>query len=302
MIKRSVVTIVLLLVALVLGPAACDTQPSSVSSPSNQVEYSVELVHGTLAEGAAVAMYQATTDECAEDPKVFDTRPEGHSSLSVLPRLHVDDYGEFQAFYKFKDLDQYGCMRAGPGQRYWDLAGIELKCGPAVLQPQVFEEDGTSVLDRGILMFLHWPGAEPYSVVVDPPYSQYGVAGFTEGGDIGWGYSGEGHIGLDGGPFMVWASSDPEGWSDRVVGSDALADVGWWDDHCTPNPLFRLVRKAGSAPSSGDGYELVDYDEAGNEIGHIPFQVDTPITGVRILGLRLDGVDVGYVEWGDAND
>lgn len=261
-----------------------------------QPAYQPELVQGQPFSAAMyLASYQAEQSECADLPIVADVRADDDPSLVLLPRLGVNDYTVAQQLFKFEDLDTYGCQRAQPGQKYWDLWGIEVKCGPAVLQPQVYDENGDQITDTGILMFLYWPGADPFPVAVDPPYATNGAAGFTSGGSIGWAFGPESYLGPDGGPFMVWASSDPPDWPNRRVGSDAFRKVGWFDNHCVPNPMFRVATKQGSAP--GNGYELVDYDEQGNEIGHIPFLEGTPVPGARNLGLRLDGVDIGYLEW-----
>lgn len=256
-----------------------------------------DLEIGAPLTGAEAAMIAAVADECADRPAIIDSRPEGHNSLSVLPRLAPGDYDQAQEFFKFQLSDVYGCQRADPGQKYWDIKALFLECGAANFQPQVFDIDGNKITDVGILMFMNWPGTEPFPYAVDPPYFQNGVAGFTENGDIGWAYGGESHIGPDGGPYNIWASSDPAGWSDRRVGSDAYLKAGWWDDHCEFSPIYQTVRKAGGTVDPGEGYELVDTDEQGNETGRIPFQSgDNPPDG-RLLKLQLDGVDVGVVPW-----
>ena len=77
----------------------------------------------------------------------------------------------------------------------------------------------------GILLFLHWPGTEPFPQRVDPPYAENGLGVFTEEkGSVGWGF------GPDGGPFLVLVSSDPETQQppeSRRVGSDAVDRLGW---------------------------------------------------------------------------
>lgn len=255
------------------------------------------LVHGQEASSYAMIQTLASSEECSEDPVVVDVRPDDHGSLSLLPKLGAGDYAKLQAFYSFKLLRSYGCERAKAGQRYWRMCGVEVKAGPAVLQPQVRDENGDLVIDHDVLLFLNWPGAELFPVVVDPPYAHNGIAAFTSNGSVGWGYGGESHIGPDGGPYMIWASSDPEDWTDRIVGSDALDDVGWFDEHVTPNPVFCIARKGGDVIPSGDGYRLVDFDEDGNPIGAIPFETGSPPVGAHILGLYLDDEELGWVEW-----
>lgn len=264
--------------------------------PAPEPEYAVTLVQGNPAPYVSVLSY-AEDNECADNPIVLDVRADDDPSLALLPRLGLDDWIDTKDWFGFERLDTYGCSQANPGEKYWDLHAVEVKCGPAVLQPQVLHMDGVPVTEFGVLMLLNWPGADAFPYTVDPGYAQSGVAGFTENGSIGWGFGSESHIGPDGGPYKVWASSDPIGWPDRIVGSDALGDVGWFDNHCVPNPMFRVARKQGIISTPGEGYELVDYDEDGNEIGHIPFLVDSPPSDNRKLGLRLDGVDIGYIEW-----
>jgi hypothetical protein len=238
--------------------------------------------------------------------RVLDVRPEGHGSLGILPRLAEDDLGRLQAFYKFELDFTFGYNRAQPGQLYWGIDAFELKAGPAILQPQVRNLDGDLVTTPpGILLFLHWPGAEdfPQGVIPDPPYHTTGVASFTEGkGNVGWGFGGESHIGGDGGPFSVWASADPQGpgWPEatRRVGSDAVQKLGWWDDHIIPNPIFRVMRKPGSAPPPSTGREyLVNVDQAGNVTGYIAFTSGPPPSGTAALGLWRDGQVVANVAW-----
>jgi hypothetical protein len=288
--------VLLVLLALVVGCQPIVLSPAATSTP--EPDYSVELVAGKPISSPAIAMYAAAADECSTDPLVFDSRPPEHNSLSVLPRLEQDDFDTLQAFYKFEVLDNMGCQRAEPGEYYWDVYALFLECGASNIQPQVYDEFNEKITDRGILLYLSWPGAEQFPVAVDPPYAQRGVGGFTEGGDLGWAYGGESHIGPEGGPYLVWASSDPADWGTLLDHSDAVDHLGWWDDHCEPSPIFRITKKAGSITPPEGVAELVDYDEDGNEIGHIPFITDVPPAAARILGLRIDGQDVGFIEWG----
>jgi hypothetical protein len=293
---------VLALAVLVFVPAANPYAQAAQPTPTPTPDYSVTLEYGT--EFTAISAFEysaAQSDECTTDPMILDVRAADDPSLSLLPRLGAEDYQQAKAFFGFKELDTYGCSKAAVGQKYWDLAAIEVKCGPAVLQPQFFSLDGT-VHDNSVLAFLNWPGAETFPTAVDPPYAQRGVAGFSsvspENNSLGWGYGGESHIGDDGGPYLVWPSSDPANWADRIIGSDALDDVGWFDNHCTPNPMFRIARKEGAVPPpDGEGYELINYDADGNEIGRIPFSTDVKPVNVAVLGLRLDGLDIGWLEW-----
>lgn len=235
--------------------------------------------------------------------KVYDTRPEGHQSLNTLPRLGEDEIDRLQEFYKFELLFTYGYERAEPGQLFWGIAAFELKAGPAILQPQVRNQNGDLITTPpGVLLFLHWPGTEPFPQPVDPPYAQSGVGGFTEDkGSVGWGFGPESHIGPDGGPFLVWASSDPETQEppeSRRVGSDAVGKLGWWDDHIIPNPIFQVMEKTSGTtpPPTGTEY-LVNVDALGVVTGHIPFIPGPPPAGTASLALMRDGQAVAHVPW-----
>ena len=234
-------------------------------------------------------------------PEVWDVRPQGHASEAVLPRLGTGDFDRLQEFYKFEIDTRYGADRAEPGQKYWEIVAFELKAGPAILQPQVRDENGNLILTPpGILMFLNWPGTSPFASPVDPPYFQNGVAGFTEGkGNIGWGFGGSSHIGPDGGPFTVWASSDPADWTDRRVGSNAVTKLGWWDDHIIPNPIFQTVRKAGGQPPPTGGVKLVNMDANGNVIGYLDWIPGAPPVGEKKggIGLMVNGQVTHYMTW-----
>ena len=234
---------------------------------------------------------------------VYDTRPAGHPSLDTLPRLGEDELGRLQEFYKFELNYTYGYERAQPGQKFWAITAFELKAGPAILQPQARDEDRKLITTPpGILLFLHWPGSDPFPASVDPPYANNGVAGFTEEkGSVGWGFGGESHITDEGGPFTVWASSDPpstEPASERRVGSDAAEKLGWWDEHIIPNPLFQVMVKGGEGPPPvGTPEYLVNVDATGNVIGHIAFFPGPPQPGTPALGLMRDDQVVGHVVW-----
>jgi hypothetical protein len=216
--------------------------------------------------------------------------------------LEPNELDRLQAFYKFDILYTYGYERANPGQLFWGIAAFELKAGPAILQPQVRDQNGDLITTPpGILLCLHWPGTEAFPAAVDPPYTTSGVLSFTEGkGSVGWGFGGESHIGADGGPFLTWATSDPADWppATRRVGSDAVDKLGWWDDHIIPNPIFQVMVKEGDVtpPPAGADY-LVNVAPDGTQMGHIPFTPGPPPAGVGALALMRDGQIVGYVNW-----
>lgn len=235
----------------------------------------------------------------APTPLIDDTRPDGHSSLGVLPRLGNNDYVALQEFYGFEHLTQYGYDAADPGELYLQLFMIELKAGPALIQPRVFDQyEGP--IDR-VVMWLSWPGAEPIHQDAFPKYKQTGVYCVTDSeGSCGWAYSGESHIDPpNGGPYTVWgnAGSGPYG---ELVGSDALDKLGWWDDHITPNPWFQITEKDGNGqpPITGDAY-LVDLAGDGETIlKHIRWIEGPP--GPNALGslaFMQDGEIVMHIPW-----
>jgi hypothetical protein len=313
--KRIVVLAVLSLV--LIGLAACIT-PTSVPEPYPEVavqemDLSVELITGTVgyeySHAVPMAAVVAMDDdaECDVPPTVVDTRPEGHNSLQVLPRLGPDDYEAAQMFFGFNILDHHGCRVAPAGSWYWDIGKIVLECGANNIHPVVHDENGERITDRGILLFLSWVGAPEFPAKVDPPYNidlfsaNIGVGGFTRtgpgGGDLAWAYGPESHIGPDGGPYLVWASSDPPEWGTLLDWSDAMSKLGWWDDHCEFSPYFYLKQKEGGSVPTGT-YHLLNIDPDGNIIGIIPFQDGQMPSGVWRLGLRdPEGIDLGYTIW-----
>lgn len=227
-------------------------------------------------------------------PKVYDVRPEGHQSLSVLPRLGVNDFAALQDFYKFELDFSGGYDRATPGQRFFGIDAIELKAGPAVFQPQVLDENGSPIVTSpGILMFNHWPGAPDLGFTPDPNYHPNAVAGFTENGTIGWGYGADSHIGDNGGVHSIWCSADPVSvTTNRRVGSDAIKKLGWWDDHITPNPIFKVMIKGGQPPA-GD-VRLVIYDAQGNQVGYVNL-LTGGAPGQGRIALVQGGIETGHV-------
>jgi hypothetical protein len=127
-------------------------------------------------------------------------------------------------------------------------------------------------------MFNHWSTAPNIEFDANPKYFDKAVVGFTEGnGSIGWGFGGESWINAaepekhNGGSYSVWASAHPDNFQppqDRVVGSDCLHKIGWWDDHIILNPIFRITRKAGTQPPSGQS-ELRVFDDNGLFVGKV---------------------------------
>lgn len=233
----------------------------------------------------------------AEKPLVFDVRPDGHNSFSVLPKLGEDEYDRLQEFYHFEWLTTHGRDEAMSGELYFGLYAIELKAGPAVVQPRVFDLSGNP--SDGVLMWFSWPGAEALDPAAQPRYKPTGVYGWTDAtGSCGWAYSGDAHIGPDGGPFTVWCNSG-EGPLGTLIGSDALDKIGFWDDHITPNPWFKVVRKGGDAPPpTTTGLRLVTVDAAGNELGYVNLVSGSPTPSEKgSLVLKYEDDNVAHVNW-----
>lgn len=232
--------------------------------------------------------------------RLLDVRPENHQSLGVIPRFMSGDYDRLQHHWKFEILFSQGYERAQPGQLFWGIDAIEIKSGPDTLQPQVRDlNDNLYVIPPGILMFQHFTTAPIIDFDADPKYFDRAIVGFTEGdGSIGWGFGGQSWINAaepeshNGGPLSVWASSHPTDFQppqDRVVGSDCLSKIGWWDEHIILNPIFRIMRKSGNPPPSGQS-RLVVYDQAGNEVGYTPLLTGNG-SGGRIA-LVVDGQEL----------
>jgi hypothetical protein len=215
--------------------------------------------------------------------KINDVRPNNHGSLSVIPRFLDGDYDRLQHHWKFEILFDHGHNRANSGELFWGIDTIEVKAGPATLQPQVRDLNGNLIVTPpGILMFNRWPSAPVIEFEADPRYFNRAVVGFTEGnGSIGWGFGGESWINAaepashDGGPYSVWCSAHPENFQppeNRVIGSDCLHKIGWWDDHIVINPIFRIMRKAGAPPPNGGQSELRVFDNDGSFVGKVKLE------------------------------
>jgi hypothetical protein len=230
-------------------------------------------------------------------PLIFDVRPDGHNSFSVVPKLGEGEYNRLQEFYKFEWLTTWGRDEATAGELYFGLYAIELKSGPAIVQPRVFDLAGNPA--DGVLVWFSWPGAQTLDPAAQPRYKQTGVHGWTDAtGSCGWAYNQEGHIGENGGPFTAWCNSG-EGPLGTIVGSDALDRIGSWDDHITPNPWFKVMRKGGDAPPPvGTGLRLVTVDAGGNELGYVNLTSgapDNPEKGALVL--KYENKEVAHVDW-----
>jgi hypothetical protein len=212
-----------------------------------------------------------------------------------------DDYAKLQQFYGFEHLTQYGYDGVDSGEAYFQLYAIELKAGPAIVQPRVFGLDGIAIDE--VLLWLSWPGAEELPEAVYPGYKSRGVYCWSDtNGSCGWSYGAESHINPpNGGPYTVWCNAG-EGKHGTVAGSDALDRIGWWDDHITPNPWFKIAVKDGAAPppptTAGDAF-LVDVSPDGETIlRHIKWVAGAPEPGgLGSLAFMQDGEILMHIPW-----
>lgn len=247
-------------------------------------------------------------------PRVIDERGAGHPTLSTLygsngpgTLLLETDFDTLRSFYNFELNFAHGYNRAGNGQRFYGIGALRVKAGPSLLQPEMWiDAGGAKRTDPETLMFNTWPDAEPempnpnaidpkYGPDVETNFTGRGVAGFTSGGDIGWGVGGGSHIGPDGGAFTVWCSSDP-GRSPNV-GSDAIHKIGWFDDHIIPNPIFWSMVKGdgngGQPPTEGDYHLEIVVD--GVAVGKIP--ILAPNGETDLIRLKKGDVVLGKILW-----
>jgi hypothetical protein len=228
-----------------------------------------------------------------EVPAVLDTRPDGHNSFSVLPKLGTDEFYRLRDFYKFEWLTQYGYDQASDGQLYVALWAIELKAGPAIVQPRVF--DATEAPLSGALVWFSWPGAESLPAEATPRYKSTGVYGWTDAtGSCGWAYNGDAHIGDDGGPFSVWVNAGGAG--DQLSGSDALTKIGFWDDHITPNPWL-IIRRKGDGVDPVGKLRIAAIDPDGNVIGWTNLTDTLPTGTGGFAVIDENDNDLGFAAW-----
>ena len=208
-------------------------------------------------------------------PEIIDQRGIDSSSLSVLygsggpgTKLLPGDFDIVRNFYKFEMDFSKGYDAVGDGDFFWGIFQIEIKEGPSILQPQVYDLAGVKLTYQNIIVFMTWPdcpdtfppGVMPqYGPGVGVGFTGQGIFGQTEGhGDVGFGTSGGSHIGPDGGAFTVWLSSDNDPAGPRQ-GSDAIHKIGWFDNHIHPNPRFKVMQKGSVTPPPSTGNRLVVY-------------------------------------------
>jgi hypothetical protein len=238
------------------------------------------------------------------EPQVWDVRDSNAGSISVLPLLGVDEWPRLRDFMQthwpeFDVIGTYGEGRAQPGERWWGIGAIEVKEGPAVFQLQF--RCAAETYDPGnILSFCSWPGAPElpsgFDPGVDVVYNTRAVYHFSEGADsVGYPH------GAESGPYQFWLNSDPAGWPDRRVGSDAMVGVHWFDNHVCLNAVFWPMRKGGTGPTPplpATGEYLVNM-VGGTITGYIQFTPGSPPAGSSALGLMRDGQVVANVPWGE---
>lgn len=270
------------------------------------------------------------------DPLVFDVRTEGDPSFSFLSgsgeygKLAENEYSILQDFYGMEVDRVFGEQLAVAGELYWRLHAFELKSGPALFQPQVWQNGAKYVAtpgdDANVAVAFHWPDAPTLDSGWTPQYTPNALIGWTEGkGDVGFGYSSSQaarslsdisnrlnlidlapqykplHIGefgaasiVGGGPFWIWVMS-----GGGKVGSDCATRLNWVDAHLTPNPIFQITQKGGDTPPTVSGDYLVNINAAGTITGHIPFLDGPPPSGAAALGIARDGAIVRYIPWRD---
>lgn len=232
-------------------------------------------------------------------PQIWDVRADNAGSISVLPKMGLNDWPQVKAFMQthwpaFDIIGTHGEERAQQGERWWAIGAIEIKEGPQLFQLQFRQAPPPSPppLDNGNIISFQWftsaPGLDPR---FDVRYYDRGNFAFSEGsGDQGWPY------GSNSGPFSFWVNSDPQEWTDRRVGSDAMVNVHWFDNHVSLNAVFWPMRKGGQQPGGTD-YYLVDIDASGQIVGRIPFTPGAPPASHETLGLMRDNQIVGHVNW-----
>lgn len=239
----------------------------------------------------------------AEEILVDDLRPADDPSLQVVPRLET--FSELQQWFGVVPRYDFGWGVAPVGQPVLKLVKIELRSGLAVYLPKVLKADGTPW--NGASVARSWPGAPPvalntwftpdYSTVVGHGY-KVGVVGQTNtAGECGFPYSKESGLPSQGGkgPDALWPLIPADGTPPQYA--DALDGCGWYfgTNHLTPSPVFQVATKT-EIESTRRAY-LLDIDESGQVVGHIPWQPGPPPSGQAALGLIIDDELIGHMAW-----
>lgn len=228
---------------------------------------------------------------------VQDLRDNNSPSLQVIPRIKT--YGELLTWFDISVHSEFGWDVAPNNALVWKLVGFYIRDGVASFIAKFENENGNPA--EGIAVVHSWNGAPnlPNPDSITPDYNnKKGVAGLTNAsGDAGFPYSG-GMVYTGNkpylGPGIIWPLC-PQHLPEPKY-ADAVFGLGWvgGTDHTTINPIFRLVRKT-SGPtgkfslalrqngvdlgiriafvesSTGNGWELVLLDEAGQVLGTAQF-------------------------------
>lgn len=179
--------------------------------------------------------------------QVWDNRPKNHSSLRTLPELASNGFEDLQDFFKLYVDRSQGLDGVNPGEYYYKLIGFSIDTGNA--EVRVFAQDA----EQNAIAYQHWNGAPIPETIPHPPYFTSAIVGMISNGSVGFAYGRDSHINENGGPFYVWVTDDHP----LTAGSDMVGAIGWWDDHITPNPVFKRVQKTvPSNPVPDYGYDL----------------------------------------------
>lgn len=219
---------------------------------------------------------------------VFDTRPDGHGSLSTLPRIPQNGYETLANFYGFRRLTQHGYDRATNGQKYFGIYAIELKAGPAVFQPRVLNADNPpSNPAASVLVWNSWPGAEGLDPAVDPKYKATGVHCWTDAtGSCGWGYGGGSHIGSCS--------------SAAYLGDQAGIDIGIG---ATPaEALYAVMDSVGYTPNEDKYEEFRDLFDEFVAVGPLVAGAASGNCGVHTIWCNSGSGPLGTIVGSDALD
>lgn len=228
---------------------------------------------------------------------VIDERPSGVPSLSVLPRM--TSYEQLKTWVNVEPQSIHGWDIAPVGELVWKLIGFYIQDGPATFVGRFLESDGGG--SEGVAVVHSWNGAPSIENPLTPDYDEgTGVVGLTDNtGEVDFPYSG-GMVYTGARPWTglgkMWPLC-PQHLSEPKF-ADAVFGLGWvgGTDHTTINPIFQLVRKS-SPPtpgkfslalfqdgvdlgvrlvftenSSGQGYELVLYDDNNQRLGKVRFE------------------------------
>jgi hypothetical protein len=189
---------------------------------------------------------------------VNDVRANDDDSLGLIPR--IETFEELKEVFGLDVDTSLGGNVVTEGQRYWRLVGFEVRTGVAAFLTQIKDANGAPA-DK-ILVYNHWPSADPLPMPADPPYFSNANAGFTDGSGVqGAPYSGGAVTGPDGGVY------------------DMATKLGWigGTDHLTANPIFQDVQKGdgggGPQPPIDPGDNTIELSIGGETVYQGRFRV-----------------------------